>query len=50
MDSKRREIISKKIIQNSKGKLSKYSLSVKGGQRLIQELFIPEPSLQESKI
>ncbi|RHZ72313.1 hypothetical protein Glove_243g8 [Diversispora epigaea] len=58
LDSKHRETVSKEIIQSIKEKklrdqekiiTSQGSLSVKGGQELIQELFTSELSLQESK-
>lgn len=62
LDSTYKEQVSKEIIQNIKEKKlqdqekiiasqdTKSSLSVKSGQGLIQELFTPEPSLQESNI
>ncbi|CAG8796026.1 16529_t:CDS:2 [Cetraspora pellucida] len=62
LDSTHKEKVSKEIIQSiGEKKLrdqekiitsqdTKCSLSVKGGQGLIQELFTPEPSLQESNI
>jgi|SRR6185312_3014236 len=62
LDSTYKEKVSKEIIQNIKDKKLrdqekiitsqdiKSSLNVKGGQVLIQELFTPEPSLQESNI
>ncbi|CAG8776559.1 5618_t:CDS:2, partial [Acaulospora morrowiae] len=62
LDSTYKEKVSKEIIQNIKEKKfrdqekiiasqdTKSSLSVKGRQGLIQELFTSEPSLQESNI
>ncbi|RIB16927.1 hypothetical protein C2G38_2038167 [Gigaspora rosea] len=62
LDSTYKEKVSKEIIQSIREKKlrvqekiitsqdTKSSLSVKGGQGLIQELFTPEPSLQESNI